>query len=48
MTLALRMAKTGWGSHEDMPMAISLDAIGEVRVTQNLGPTGQIESGLRS
>ena len=34
-----------------MPMAISLDAIGdlgEVRVTKNLGPTGQIESGLRS
>jgi hypothetical protein len=51
MTLALRMAKTGWGSHEDMPMAISLDAIGhlgEVRVTKNLGPTDQIESGLRS
>ena len=45
------MAKTGWGSHEDMPVAISLDAIGdlgEVRVTKNLGPTGQIESGLRS
>ena len=34
-----------------MPVAISLDAIGElgeVRVTKNLGPTGQIESGLRS
>jgi hypothetical protein len=34
-----------------MPVAISLDAIGElgeVLVTKNLGPTGQIESGLRS
>jgi len=51
LTLALRMAKTGWGSHEDMPVAISLDAIGElgeIWVTKNLGPTGQIESGLRS
>jgi hypothetical protein len=45
------MAKTGWGSHEDMPVAISLDAIGElgeVRVTKNLSPTSQVESGLRS
>ena len=34
-----------------MPVAISLDAIGdpgEVRVSKNLGPTGQIESGLQS
>ena len=34
-----------------MPVAISLDAIGEpgeVRVTKNLCPTGQVESGLRS
>jgi hypothetical protein len=45
------VSKTGWGSHEDMPMAISLDAIGnldETRVTKNLGPTSQIESGLQS
>jgi hypothetical protein len=34
-----------------MPVTISLDAIGnpdEVRVSKNLGPTDQIESGLRS
>jgi hypothetical protein len=34
-----------------MPVTISLDAIGdlgEVRATKNLGPTGQIESVLRS
>ena len=34
-----------------MPMAISLDAIGnlgEARVSKNLGPTSQIESGLQS
>ena len=34
-----------------MPVTISLDAIGnpdEVRVRKNLGPTDQIESGLRS
>ena len=34
-----------------MPVAISLDAIGEfgeVRITKNLCPTGQVESGLRS
>jgi hypothetical protein len=39
------------GSHEDTPVAISLDAIGElgeVRVRQDLGPTRQVESGLRS
>jgi hypothetical protein len=51
LTLALRMAKTGSGSHEDVPVAISLDAIGElgeVRVTKNLSPTSQVESGLRS
>ena len=51
LTLALRMAKTGWGSHEHMPVAISLYAIGELgeaRVTKNLGPTRQVESGLRS
>jgi hypothetical protein len=34
-----------------MPVAIGLDAIGEfgeVRITKNLCPTGQVESGLRS
>jgi hypothetical protein len=51
LTLTLRMTETGWGSDDDMPVAISLDAIanvGEVRVTKNLDPAGQIESGLRS
>ena len=51
LTLAFRMAKTGWGSHEDMAVAISLDAIGELgelRVAENLSPTSQVELGLRS
>jgi hypothetical protein len=42
------MAKAGWGSHKDMPVAISLDAIGELgepRVAEDLSPTSQVEFG---
>jgi hypothetical protein len=38
--------KPEWGSHEHMPVAISLDAIGEpgeARVTEDLSPTSQVE-----
>src|SRR5689334_12753016 len=44
------MAKAGWGSHEDMPVAISLDAIGdfgEAWIPEDLGPTRQVKPGLR-
>ena len=50
VSLAVRVGKTWWGSHEDMPVAIGLDPVGELgqfRIGHDLGPAIQVEPSLR-
>ena len=50
MNLALAMEGSRRRTHEDVAMLIGLDAVGELsegRVGQNLGPTSQVNPGLR-
>jgi len=49
--LPTRVRETGRGRHEDMSVLIGLDAVGqlgEVGIRQDLGPTPEIEFGLRN
>ena len=48
--LAIGVGKTWWGSHEDMPVSIGLDPVGELgqfRIGHDLGPASEVEAGLR-
>ena len=48
--LAIGVGKTWWGSHEDMPVSIGLDPVGELgqfRIGHDLGPPSEVEAGLR-
>jgi hypothetical protein len=50
LNLALAMEGSGRRTHEDVTMLIGLDAMGEIsesRISQNLGPTSQVNLGLR-
>ena len=48
--LAIGVGKTWWGSHEDMPVAIGLDAVRQLRqarISRDFRPTIQVEPSLR-
>src|SRR5271157_4521055 len=51
LALAVGVPEARRGRHKDMSMPISLDPVGELReilVGQDLGPSSQVEPGLRS